>query len=151
MSFREKLLARVDKIGRIPERRLDLRQNTVDILIETWSGDSVGEGTKSVRRKRLHVGGSFNIRVQEVSSKDIVASGGLLTMQHVKVGPFTPEYQGGGLPREIYDPPSQGAEVLFLLKGHGMGRGGSLFKRVNSHDLKNFSSWVFLEAIGVRP
>jgi hypothetical protein len=150
-SFREKLLQRVDKIRQIPQKAFDLRQNTIDMVVRAWSGGSAGVGTLAERRTRLYVGGSCNIRVREITSKDIVASGGLLTLTSVKVGPFTPDYPGGGLPREAYDPPAQGAEVLFLIKGHGMGADGTWFKRVNDHSTANFTTWLYLDSDGVMP
>lgn len=153
MSFRTKLLARVDKIRQIPQRSYDLRQITVDVVVRSWSGISVGVGTHVDSYTRLYVGGAYNVRVQEVTSKDVVASGGLLTMQDLKVGPFTPDYSGGGIPREVYDPPTstQPQEILYMVRGHGIGSAGTLYGRYDDMSLKNFSAWLYLRSLGAKP
>lgn len=150
MSFREKLLARVDKIRKLPHSKFDMRQNTVDIVIRQWSGEVAGQGTHSDRTTRLYINGSYNIRVREVTSKDVIASGGQLTEQHLKVGPFTPRFASGGLANEAFDPPTgpRPQEILFIIKGLGMGKDGRWFKRVNDHSIQNYSSWLYLEATG---
>lgn len=148
MTFRTGLLKRVDRIRRIPQK-LDLRQNTIDIVLRKWSSGTVGKGTKSETIERLYVGGNCNIRVRQVTSEDIVASGGLLTAQDIKIGPFTPEFPGGGLPQFVYDPPSQGAEVLFIIKGHGF-EDGRQYKRKTDSAVANFTSWLFLSSTGAQ-
>lgn len=150
MSFRTGLLARVDRIRQIPQKAYDIRQNTVDIVKRVWSGTTVGDGSHVDLKTRLYVGGSFNIRVQQVTAKDVVASGGELTEKMVKVGPFTPQYPTGGLDNPVFDPHWDGRhrEILFLLKGHGMGPRGRYFKRVYDSSLMNFTTMLYLEQTG---
>lgn len=152
-SFRESLLRRIDKVRELPHHKFDMRQNTVDLVIRSWSGDVSGVGVKSITTSRLFISGSYNIRVQEVSSKDIVASGGELTSSSLKIGPFTPTYPGGGLDNPSFDPPttSRPREVFFLIKGHGMGQNGRWFKRQSDHSLRNYSTWLYLDATGEQP
>lgn len=150
MSFRTGLLARVDKIRRIPQSAYDMRQNTIDIIIRQWSGDVVGNGTSVDLKRRLFINHDRNIRVRQVSSKDIVASGGLLTESSLKIGPFTPSYPGGGLDNPDFDPPVNGKsrEIFFIIKGLGMGKQGRWFRRVNDNSLQNYTTWLFLTATG---
>jgi hypothetical protein len=127
-----------------------MRQNTIDMVIVQWSGDVVGIGVKTTFTHRLYINHDRNIRVRQVTSKDIVASGGLLTQSSLKLGPFTPKYPGGGLDNPDFDPPvsSKPQEVFFLVKGLGMGRDGRWFKRFNDQSIQNYSSWLFLESTG---
>jgi len=152
MTFRTGLLGRVDRVRRIPQN-LDLRQHTIDLVLRTWTGDVVGNGTHTDRIKRLYINHDRNIRVRETSSKDIIASGGLLTESSVKVGPFTPSYPGGGLDNPDFDPPVSGkpVEVFFVIKGLGMGKKGRWFKRVNDHSIQNFTTWLYLNTTGEQP
>lgn len=150
MSFRTKLLARVDRIRRIPMQKFDMRQHDIFMVLQRWSGGVVGEGSKTILKTQLFVGGNSNIRVREVSSKDVVASGGLLTESSVKVGPFTPSYPGGGLDNPQFDPPvsNKPQEVFFYITGLGMGPTGRWFKRTNDHSIQNYTTWLYLASTG---
>lgn len=150
MSFRTKLLARVDKVRRIPQKQFDMRQHEIFLVRRLWSGGVVGEGNSVKFTTQLFVGGSYNIRVREVTSKDVVASGGLLTESSLKVGPFTPSFPGGGLDNPQFDPPmnNKPQEVFFYITGLGMGPEGRWFKRVNDHSIQNYTSWLYLASTG---
>lgn len=151
MSFRTDLLAVIDQIRRIPGE-MDLRQNEVTVIVRTWSGARVGVGTKTDVSTVLKIAGDTNPKVSELSQKDIVASGGELTSQDVKIGPFTPDFVGGGIDEDVIDPPTGASpkEVYFKVTGNGMGS-GRYFKRYQDETLKNFSRWVFLKATAWQP
>jgi hypothetical protein len=92
MSFASDLRADLDDIRAIPGD-LGLRPYTVTLVIETWDGARVGDGTKTTTRTTLLVGGQPP-KVQSVSQQDIVAGGYM--SGDFKVGPFTPPFVGGG-------------------------------------------------------
>lgn len=152
MTLRTGLLKRIDKIRQIPQR-LDLRQNRVFVVIRQSGGAVVGQGTAVDLVTELFISGSYRIKAQQVSMKDIVASGGYLTDQDVKVGPFTPEYLSGGVPRDVFDPPVANSprEILFLVTGHGMPANGRYYKRQYDESLMNFHNTLYLRATGELP
>jgi len=148
VSLRTRLLSVAERVRSIPGR-LDVRQNVVTVRVREWSGQSSGEGVFTDTDTDLHILTSYNIRVQEVSTKDIVASGGQLTQQDLKVGPFTP----GFILDDTIDPPTNHLprEILFRVTGRGMPTGGRWFRRYDADDMKNFSAFLFLKATGDLP
>jgi len=151
MSFRTGLLARVDRIRQIPQR-LDLRQNRIFIVVRQWTDQRVGLGTYSDNVTELFIDHTYRVRVQQINAKDVVASGGLLTQQDVKVGPFTPEYITGGVAKLVFDPPpsDSATEVLFHVTGHSMGPDGRWFKRLYDMSIRNFTNMIYLQSTGVQ-
>lgn len=146
MSLRDQLLPVVEAIRGIPVT-MGLRLHTVSLVTREWDGDRVGLGNSEDTETVITVAnGTGNVRVQQVSSRDVVASGGLLTAQDLKVGPFTPGYV---LPSTI-DPPADDTprEVFFRVTGPGMGDDGRWFRRVNDSTLPNFTSVLYLQATG---
>lgn len=146
-SFRENLLPILDRIRALPGA-LDLRTYQVTVRVRDWTGARAGLGTKTDTDTVLLNGGK-NVRVREVPTKDVVASGGLYTQQDLKVGPFTPDWSGGGIDEAIIDPVpgSSPREVFFKVTGSGMGN-GRWYKRIHDETLPNFSRILYLRAIG---
>lgn len=146
MTLRDHLLPMVEVIRGIPQA-LGLRPHVVTLVTRDWDGARVGLGnSEDVETVVTVANGTGNVRVQQVSSRDVVASGGLLTAQDLKVGPFTPGYV---LPSTI-DPPADDTprEVFFRVTGPGMGDDGRWFRRVNDSTLPNFTSMLYLQATG---
>jgi hypothetical protein len=134
MTLRDDLLPIADSIRGIPGE-LGLRGHTVTARVRTWSGGRPGVGTKIDTDTVLTVGaGAYNPKVTRVNEKDITASGGLYRQLDVKVGPFTPEYTGGGVTTAILDPASTlvAAEILFKIEGPGYPSGGAWFEKVGT-------------------
>ena len=153
MSFRTGLLSVVESIRGIPTD-LDMRQHEVMLRIRQWSGERAGLGSKTDTDTTIKVNyGKNNPRVRQVSSKDVVASNGMLTSSNIKVGPFTPDFLGGGVTDDAIDPPiaSDPREILYRITGPGMLTAGSWFKRVNDNSLPNYSRFLYLEGIAVIP
>lgn len=153
MSLRTRLLGMADRVRGIPGK-LDLRQNVVTMRVRQWSGCVAGEGAYTDTDTILTVNaGAQNVRVREVSMKDIVSSGGQLTAQDLKVGPFTPEFTGGGTPDEDYEPFTSAfpREVWFLVTGRGMPPQGRWYKRTNDDNMANFTNMVYLRATAETP
>lgn len=151
MSFRTDLLAAVNAIRGAVPRSLDLRQHVVTVRVRTWTGTRSSVGTTTDVDTVLTTGdGVSNPKVKEVSSKDIVASGGLLTDQDVIVGPFTPEFAAGGIAGSVTEPATTttAREVYFKITGPGMPTNGRWFKRVTDDTSKNFSQWLTLRSMG---
>lgn len=152
MSFREKLLARVEKIrGSVPGK-LDLRQNEVTVIVRTWTGARAGVGSKTDVETVITNAG-YNLKVEELSSKDIVASNGVYQAGDVKIGPITPSHPLGGVLFDTTDPAttSTAREVFYRIEGPSFPTDGAYFKRVEGDDLKNFRFMVTLRRTPFQP
>lgn len=146
MSLRDQLLPVVETIRGIPVT-MGLRLHTVSLVTREWDGDRVGLGNSEDTETVVTVAnGTGNVRVQQVTSRDVVASGGALTAQDLKVGPFTPGFVLAG----TIDPPTDDTprEVFFRVTGPGMPDEGRTFRRVNDARIPNFSSMLYLTASG---
>lgn len=159
----QRFLKALDKIrgipGRIKLRDEGLRLYTVTIRVRSWSGSRPGvdASTSTDTDKSIWVdGGTHKPRVQQVSQRDIIASGGLYQDQDVKVGPITPLYTGGAADHAditVFDPSnlSAPAEVLFKIEGPGMAAGGSWFKKVGQDVSKPLAYRFVLRGTGETP
>lgn len=132
-TLRDSLLPALDVIRGIPAQ-MGLRPHTVSITVRTWSGSRAGLGSNTDTTTGIKQDlGIYPIKVRNMSQKDIIASGGLYTDQDVVAGPITPPYIGSLLDNNaiaIFDPPSQGAEVFFLITGPGYPTAGAYFKKI---------------------
>jgi hypothetical protein len=92
-----------------------LRTVTLTVRVRDWSGAAVGRGVETVTDTVIAGPGGNRYKIREVTSKDILASGGKYQAGQYKVGPITPPYAGGpytaaqlippqvaGTPREVY-------------------------------------------------
>lgn len=151
MTFRTALLGTVERLrGRIPGR-LDLRPRKVTVRVRTWTGARPGVGTYTdVDTVLLNAG--VNVKVAQVSTKDIVASGGRYASGDLKIGPITPEYPGGGTPSGVLDPPTTttAREIFYLLEGPGFPDEGAWCVRVQDDVLPNFHGYVVVRLTGLR-
>jgi len=130
----------------------DLRRYDVAVVVNTWSGPLVGQGTKTQVVTPLLVAGGARPRVEQVSQRDVIASGGLLQDLDFRVGPLTPVSPGFpsiGIDPTKFDPAAVGpnVEVLFKLTGPGM-TGGALFKKVGQDVSRNFRLTIVLRKTG---
>jgi hypothetical protein len=76
-----------------------LREHSVDIVVTTWSGERVGEGSSTRVDYPILVGGA-NPKVRFPSQKEIAI--GLMSDGEVRIGPFTPSYGSGGVVRQRF-------------------------------------------------
>jgi hypothetical protein len=145
MSFRTGLLPAVDVLRAIPGL-LGLRQFTVTVRARAWSGTRPGDGGTATNTDTvLRVNGQ-NPKVAQVSSRDVVASGGLYTSEDFKIGPLTPSLTS--ITSIDPDPDSSAREVFFKLEGPGMGSSGRWFRRVSDESAANFSYFIIVRSIG---
>jgi hypothetical protein len=124
--------------------RLGLRQFDVSIIVRSWDDSRIGLGNATDVEKKIRVDlGKFTTKVVQVSSKDVIASGGKYTDEDLKVGPITPPFKGSELDNNAitdFDPTpgSAASEVFFKITGPGMADGGSYYKKVGQDTTKNF-------------
>lgn len=157
MTFRDDILEDIDEIRGIPGD-FGIRLFTVTVMSRTWTGDRPGIGSKSdVSQSILVARGSFSTRLREVTSRDILASGGLYQIQDVKIGPFTPPFLGSdanGSAISVFDPlpkPGLGTELFFKIVGPGYAAGGDWFKKIDSDVSRPFSYTLVLRKTGKSP
>jgi hypothetical protein len=154
MTLRDRLQAVAERVRGIPDT-LGMRPWSILVRKRTWSGERVGIGLPVDVDVPLHVYfGRANPRIQEVTSKDIVASGGTFTTGDIKVGPITPTClaavtaTAGGHSFPDVDPLAGAlpAEVMFLVTGPGTGPQGTWYKRVEGNSFNLFRMTIVLRA-----
>ncbi len=103
MPLRESLRRLADGIrGGVPGR-MGLRTVAVGIVSRTWDAVLPGEGSPTVTTYRV-LNDGYNPKVEEVSSRDVMASGGLYQAGDFRIGPITPFYVTGGTEPSDLDP-----------------------------------------------
>lgn len=88
---RDRLNAIADRARRIA---VPIRTCTVSIRKATWSGDQVGDGTATFGPALAL---PTYVKVREITSKEVAASGGKFEEEDLMVGPITPSFGSGGL------------------------------------------------------
>ena len=142
-TFRDAFLPVIDQIRGIPGS-MGLRLFTASVVLRQWTGARIGIGTKlDTQTPTKTTLGLYSVKVTQVSSKDIIASGSLFQEQDMKVGPITPPYAGSAADGDsiaLFDPPTTLAptEVFFNITGPGMPPGGAWFKKVSQDVSKSF-------------
>lgn len=125
---------------------LGLRRFDVVMRVVVWSGQTAGDGTRTVTDTPLTVQGK-RVEVRRVSQKDIVASGGKFQDGDMEIGPFTPSFTGaigpiasGGLEPVAFDPTADTStrEVLYKITGPGM-EAGAWFKKIEQRNDSAFA------------
>ena len=155
-TLRDALLPAIDAIRGIPDA-LGVRLYDVTIRVRTWSGSRPGvdASTSTDADSIFYVdAGTHRTRVVQVTSRDVIASGGMYQDQDLKVGPLTPAYTGGGVDVSLFDPPTGAApvEVFFKIAGPGMASGGSWFKKINTNTVPSPFGYTFVvRATGETP
>ena len=127
MSLRDALLPVLDTIRSIAGiPAIGIRPYTVKIRVRVWSGSRPGVGsyqdTDTVLSNTITLSGVLTtvpVRVRPVSTKDVIASGGLYTDHDFRVGPMTPQFATGGYTGAQLDPVPTGAatEIIWLMSG----------------------------------
>ncbi len=153
MTFRDDILGDLDDIRGIPGE-LGLRLFTVTVLTRTWTEERAGLASSFDTTANILVArGAFNARVRNLTSRDVIASGGLYSMQDVKVGPFTPPFLGSdanGSAISVWEPAvvGTGLEVYFKIVGPGYATDGDWFKKIDSDVSRPFSYTLTLRKTG---
>lgn len=154
MAFRDSLRKTVDAIrGKVPGN-LGLRTFRVDIAKRSYSGARVGIGTPSYTWTRV-LNSDQNPKVEEVSSRDVIASGGLYQAGDYRIGPFTPSYTGGGNDVTDYVPAvgADVADILILIRPSADDGGGLIWcSPVGVHDdTRNFRRTLVVRRTAAQP
>ena len=151
MSIREDFLPVLDTARGMLDAVFGLRRYDVVMLVTTWSGALVGDGTPTTVETPVVVDGDKRPKVQQLSSRDIIASGGLYQEQDMRVGPLTPSFAGGGTTVADFDPPAAGptTEVVYRLTGPDTPATGTLYRKVGQRVDRNFRYELILRQLGV--
>jgi hypothetical protein len=152
-TLRDALLPVVDALRNMPAV-IGLRLHVAAIVVRRWTGGSLGVGTfiDSVSGLKIDRGLS-NVKVRNLSQRDIIASGGIYTDQDVVVGPITPPYTGSTLDNDaisVFDPPVLGGpvEVLFRIQGPGYSAAGDWFRKIGQRTDQPFRYMLYLRKTG---
>lgn len=121
---------------------------TVTMRVVSWPGTRPGLGTATFVDTALTLDGTHRPEVVELSSRDILASGGKYAEGDYRVGPFTPAYPGGGRDPSYFDPPTTGSpqEIFYKLVGAGV---SGWFKKVDQKTDDVFGYTLVIRAAGV--
>jgi hypothetical protein len=150
-SFREVFAPTLDAIRSGVPTAFGLRTVTLTVRLKTWSQNGVTKGTKTVVDTPIVGPGGNRYKVREVTSKDVVLSGGRYQAGTYKVGPITPPYAGGTYTAADLIPPKvagQGREVYYgVTDASGVTQWCSMEGSDTMHDLHWF---LFLKPSGVQ-
>jgi hypothetical protein len=94
------------------------RTVAVTIRTVTWSGYAMGDGTGTPSNTVI----SPKPKVRQLTAREVAASGGLFTLEDLKVGPITPDYvcngdSGGYSPAQLDPEGGPLTEILYILTG----------------------------------
>lgn len=134
MSLLDDLLPVFGTVRAIPGS-LGLNPYSVEVIVTTWTGERPGLGTQTQTVTAISENGQ-NPDVEEISTREILASGGLYRDQDLRVGPITPPWTAidlstGGTALTTLDPTlSKGQSVRYRLKGPGLPVAGALYEKV---------------------
>jgi len=161
-TFRDAILPALDQVRSIGGL-LGLRRFVVTVHVRTWSGERPGVGTTIDRSVILTNQGpgaatTAPVQVNQLSAKDIIASGGLYRDRDMKVGPMTPTYaatnslNAGGFDDSTLDVPttSSPTEIFWNITGDGMPAGGVWCDKIGE-EATALHYYVILRATGRQP
>lgn len=140
--------------ARVLLAKVGLRRHDVVMRVVTWSGQSVGEGTKTTVDTTLLVQDQ-RVKVRRVETKDVVASGGTLEDVVYRIGPFTPTFTGasgpftsGGLEPSAFNPADSSAkrEVYYKISGPGH-ESGAWFEKISQESDNAFSYYFNVKKV----
>ena len=149
MSFRDDILEAIEDVRSVPGE-LDIRQFRVFVVVRSWTGGRPGVGTEqTVSETEILVSG-YPPKVKPLTTKDVVASGGLYTASDLKVGPITPSNAAGGTDPSVFNPDvgSFPTDVTFRVEGPGLPTAGIRCVRINDDTYGNFSHYLVLRQTG---
>lgn len=152
MTIRDTYLGVLDGYRGRLNTTWDLRRYTVDHVQQSWTGALPGEGTTTGPvYTPITVAGGARPKVEQLSQRDIVASGGLYQDQDLRIGPLTPPIEGGG-GTEIatFDPAPTGANttVMFRITGPGC-EAGALYRKIGQDVAGNFRYSIIVRRMAV--
>lgn len=150
-------IRRATDLGLAVPNQIQLRPYTLDLIKISWSGSRPGLGTQTDGYTSLQNLASVSVRVRQVSKEDINLSGGRLSQQHLKVGPFVFPYDittatGGIDPLIFSTPASTVSETYIRIKGPNYPATGNFFRKVwDDANNRNVCYYLYLENTGAIP
>lgn len=114
MSFVSDILGDVDDIrGTLDE--FGLCTYVVQIVSRAWSGTAVGEGTATDTTTTITLVNGKRPKVRRVAYKETVTAGGKYQEGDYRIGPFTPDYVGGGMLFSVMAPTKDGKTEHYVV------------------------------------
>jgi hypothetical protein len=154
MTIRDQYLALLDKYRGQLNTIWDLRRYDVSVRVNTWAPGTLPGGpgaTKTHVDTPLVVAGGARPKVEQVSQRDVIASGGVYQDLDLRIGPITPQSAGfpAGVAPSTFDPAIAGSnvEVLFKITGPGF-PAGAWFKKVGQQLAANFGFYLIVRKTG---
>lgn len=165
-TLREELLSMVNEMRQLPTL-FGIRLYTVTVRVTSFTGgifNVPGEGTKTVVETPIYLDGYTTLpKVTVLSTRDIIASGGLYTDGDYKIDFITPFYTDvtacpygtidvGGIAINLFDPTpiDDTVEIVYILTGPEFPT-GALFKKIQTYAYKPFTYSIVVRKIGVQP
>jgi hypothetical protein len=153
VSLRDAFLPILDSYRGALDTVYGLRRFDVTVRVTTWAPGSLpgSQGsTKVPVDTPLTVNGDARPKVEQLSQRTIIASGGLYQDQDLRIGPLTPSYSvANGIDPSVFDPAgASNVEVLFLLQGPGLPAAGAWFSKVGQEVTANFHYHLVVRAAG---
>lgn len=165
-NLRDELLPMVNELRQLPTE-FGIRLYTVTMRVSTWNKvntvfDVPGEGTETITDYPLVLdgyGGTTLPKVTKISTKDIIASGGLYTDGDYKIDFITPQhivedcmggFAAGGVPIIGFelDEKSVATQITYVLTGPEFPM-GALFKKIETWTSNPFRYTFVVRKIGV--
>jgi hypothetical protein len=156
------LLAIMDRVRGIPDA-LGLLPYKLAVMVRTWSGPRVGQGTPTnvttlVTHQDMLGGPARNVQVRQLTRREIVASGGLYTDRDMKSGPITPSFvqtylaPAGGYTDATLDPTPNGTptEIFWRVQGPSLPAAGGWFAKIGE-EATSMHYFVILRQLGRIP
>lgn len=154
MALKDGLIGPLDRLRGIPGR-LGLRGFKVFVLVRRYSGSRVGVGpfTDAPLVQLTVAEGTQPCKVEQVSAKDVIRSGGTLTDKDLRVGPLTPPYANGGTAQTTLDPPrgASPAEVFYKVTHQSLPNGVAWFEKVSDEVVSLLHYYIVIRSSGRVP
>lgn len=148
-SFRDAWLPKLDKIRAGIPSKFGIRQVELKVRVKTWSGGAVGKGGKTVTDTIIGGPGGTRYKIQSVTTKDILLSGGLYQAGQYKIGPITPPYPGGTYTADDIVPPTLPGQTREVYYGVTDATGTTQWCSMVGADTLNALHWyLFLKPEG---
>lgn len=157
MSIRDAFLPVLDTYRGWLDAGWGLRQSSVLVRVISWKIAGVDAtvpgapgAVKTSVDTDLTVDGK-RPKVEQISQKMIIASGGLYQDQDLKVGPITPSFNGGGFSADVLDPAMNGSrEIHFKVTGPDS-PDGAWYKKIGQEVVYgNFHYHLILRKSGIQ-
>jgi len=154
VSLRDDLLSDVDDIRGIPGE-LGVRLFSVSVLVRTWTGarPNAPGSTKTDVVTPIKTGlGAQDVKVRNLTSRDVIASGGAYNDQDLEIGPITPPFpgvdEGNAISEWETSTTTTAREVFYLVEGPGTRVGGDLYYKINTKTDRAFRYVLTLRRVG---